>query len=404
MLLDLRPLTHNRDFRRLFLGQLVSYLGSMISYVAVPYQVYELTRSSAIVGMMGAVQLVPLLIFGLLGGSVADTMDRRRLLLLSEGVMGLTALGLAANAWLPQPSVPVIFVLVALMQAANGFHRPALDALTQRIVDRADFAAISALNAFRSSAGAILGPALGGILIATAGAGIAFLADAATFIFAMIMVAGMSRVPAPSKGEASHLGAIAEGLRYAVRRPELMGTYIVDVVAMAFAFPTALFPEMAQGWGGPKAAGWLFSAMSVGALVTTVASGWTGKVSRHGAAVVISAGIWGAAIFALGYANSLEMAIVCLAIAGAADMVSGLFRGIIWNETIPNEMRGRLAGIEMISYMAGPLLGNARAGWVAALVSTRVSIISGGALCVAGVAICAFALPAFWAYRKRLDQ
>jgi MFS family permease len=404
MLLDLRPLTHNRDFRRLFLGQIVSYLGSMISYVAVPYQVYELTRSSAVVGMMGVVQLVPLLVFGLLGGSVADTMDRRRLLLLSEGMMGLTALGLAANAWLPQPSVPVIFVLVALMQAANGFHRPALDALTQRIVDRADFAAISALNAFRSSAGAILGPALGGILIATAGAGVAFLADAATFIFAMIMVAGMSRVPAPSKGEASHLGAIAEGLRYAVRRPELMGTYIVDVVAMAFAFPTALFPEMAQGWGGAKAAGWLFSAMSVGALLTTIASGWTGKVSRHGAAVVVSAGIWGAAIFALGYASSLEMAIVCLAVAGAADMVSGLFRGIIWNETIPNEMRGRLAGIEMISYMAGPLLGNARAGWVAALVSTRASIISGGALCVAGVAICAFALPAFWAYRKGLDH
>jgi MFS family permease len=173
---------------------------------------------------------------------------------------------------------------------------------------------------------------------------------------------------------------------------------------MAFAFPTALFPEMAQGWGGAKAAGWLFSAMSIGALITTIASGWTGKVSRHGAAVVVSAGIWGAAIFALGYATSLEAAIVCLAVAGAADMVSGLFRGIIWNETIPNEMRGRLAGIEMISYMAGPLLGNARAGWVAALVSTRVSIVSGGALCVAGVTICAFALPAFWSYRKRLDH
>jgi MFS family permease len=193
---------------------------------------------------------------------------------------------------------------------------------------------------------------------------------------------------------------IGEGLRYALSRPELIGTYVVDIVAMTFAFPTALFPEMAQAWGGPKAVGVLFSAMSVGGLVMTLLSGWTKRVRRRGAAVVIAAAIWGLAIIGLGFAPSLEVAAVWLAVAGGADMVSGLFRGVIWNETISNDLRGRMAGVEMISYMCGPLLGNARAGWVASVASPAVSLISGGVLSGAGMIACASTLRRFWRYES----
>jgi MFS family permease len=188
-------------------------------------------------------------------------------------------------------------------------------------------------------------------------------------------------------------------LRYAVGRPELIGTYVVDIVAMTFAMPMALFPSMAVAWGGARAAGWLYSAMSLGSLFTTIFSGWTSKVERHGAAVVIAAAIWALAIIFSGVSASLPAAVFWLAVAGAADSVSGVFRGTIWNETIPGELRGRLAGVEMISYLSGPLLGNARAGYVASISSNTVSVVSGGMTCFIGVLLCIPLLPAFWRYR-----
>ncbi len=404
MLLDLTPLRKYRDFRLLFLGQVVSFLGSMITYVAVPYQVYELTKDNWMVGMLGTVQLVPVLIFGLIGGSVADAMDRRKLLLISEVLMSLGALGLAINAALPEPSLWVIFVIAAFMQTVNGFHRPAMDAMTQKLVQVEDLPSVSALGALRYSVGSVAGPALGGLLIAAAGAKVAYLVDFVTFGASLVLLWMMRRMPLSEETHAPGLKSIFEGLRYAVKRPELIGTYVVDIVAMAFAFSTALFPAMAEEWGGAAAAGALFSAMSVGSLVMTAFSGWTGRVRRRGAAVVVAAAAWGVAMVAVGFAPNLPLALFFLALAGAADMVSGLFRGVIWNETIPNHMRGRMAGIEMISYMSGPLVGNARAGWVATLISTRFSIVSGGVLCVVGVVLCGFLLPAFWRYRSATSE
>jgi MFS family permease len=400
MLLDLTPLRKYRDFRLLFLGQVVSFLGSMITYVAVPYQVYELTQSNMMVGLLGTVQLVPVLIFGLIGGSVADAMDRRKLLLISEALMSLGALGLAINAALPRPSLLFIFIIAALMQVVNGFHRPAMDAATQKLVQVEDLPSVSALGAMRYSVGSVAGPALGGLLIAAAGAQVAYLVDFITFGVSLVLLWMMRRMPPSQETHAPGLKSIFEGLQYAVKRPELIGTYVVDIVAMAFAFSTALFPAMAQEWGGAVAAGALFSAMSVGSLVMTALSGWTKQVRRRGAAVVVAAAIWGVAMVAFGYAPNLPLALFFLGLAGAADMVSGLFRGVIWNETIPNHMRGRMAGIEMISYMSGPLIGNARAGWIATLTSTRMSVVSGGMLCVVGVVLCGFLLPAFWRYRS----
>jgi len=400
MLLDVTPLRQNRDFRFLYLGQIISFVGSMVTYVAVPYQVYQLTRSSFLVGLLGAAQLVPLLVFGLFGGSYADALDRRRMMIVSELILAAGSLGLMANSLLAKPSVALIFVVSSLMSGVNGFHRPAFDALTQSLVTPAELTAVSALGTLRFSVGAILGPAFGGVVLARGGAATAYLFDAVTFLASIVCLLGVRRFAGKTESKAAGLEGIREGLRYATSRPELVGTYVVDMVAMTFAFPTALFPAMGEAWGGATAVGWLYAGMSLGSLVVTLLSGWTGGVRRHGAAVVLSAAGWGAAVIALAFAKSLWVAVACLALAGAADTVSGIFRMTIWNATIPNELRGRLSGIEMISYTSGPLLGNARAGWMAQAFSNGISIGVGGAVCLAGVLSCIWLLPGFWRYRS----
>ena len=400
MLLDITPLRRHRDFRLLFIGQFVSFFGSMITYVAIPYQLYKLTGSSLAVGMLGTVQLIPLLLSALWGGAYADALDRRRLLIGAEAILALLSLALAVNAHLAHPSVAAVFVLAGLASAVTGFHRPTLEAMSPRLVERHELAPAAALGSLRSTLGAVAGPAIGGLCIARLGMGATYLLDVATFVVSLVALAAMAAMPAAEEASKPGLGSIVEGLEYARRRPELIGTYVVDIVAMTFAMPTALFPALAQVWGGATAAGWLYAAMPFGSFVTTVFSGWTAKVRRRGAAVIAAAATWGVAVIALGHAPGLRVALVCLICAGAADMVSGLFRTTIWNETIPTHLRGRLAGVEMISYMTGPLLGNARAGWMASLRSTRFSITTGGWICLAGVLLCIPLLPAFWRYRS----
>ena len=314
MLLDIAPLRRHRDFRLLFFGQFVSFFGSMITYVAVPYQVYQLTSSSLVVGLLGTVQLVPLLLFGLWGGAYADAMDRRRLLIGAEALLSLISLGFAANAMLARPSVVAIFVLTALMSAVNGFHRPTLEAMSPRLVDRDELPATAALTSLRSSLGAIAGPAVGGLCIAGFGLGMTYLLDVATFAVSLVALARMASMPPAAEAAKPGLRSIVEGLDYARRRPELLGTYVVDIVAMTFAMPMALFPAMAERWGGATAAGWLYSAMSIGSLVTTLLSGWTSRIARRGAAVIVAAALWGVAIVTLGYAPNLTVAVLCLAL------------------------------------------------------------------------------------------
>lgn len=402
MLIDIGPLRRNPDFRLLFASQFVSALGTMVSYVAVPWQLYQLTHSNARVGLLALVQLVPVVVCGLLGGAVADRADRKRLLIGAEALMALCLAGLLANSLAASPSVPAIYALVAVLQGASGFHRPALEALTQKLARRDEYAAVAALSSVRSTFGMVAGPAIAGLLLAGGGAVGAYLFDLATFVIALLLIA---RIPhervatPPRRGEPTHLLAdLAEGLRYAWKKPELVGTYVVDIVAMAFAFPVALFPAMAEAHGRTESVGWLLSAMSAGALCIALFSGWTSTVTRHGRAVVVAATVWALGIVALGFAPGLWWAMACLAVAGAADMLSGVFRGTIWNQTIPNALRGRLAGIEMISYLTGPLIGNARAGFAADAGSVPVAIWSGGILCVLGVVATGFLLPRFWRY------
>jgi MFS family permease len=400
MFLDISPLRRHRDFRLVFVGQLVSSFGGFITYVALPVQVYALTKSSAIVGLIGAAQLVPLAAAALWGGAVADAIDRRTLLLRCEALMACGSIGLVAISLAPNPSVVALFVVAAFLSAVNGFHRPALEAITQKLVERDELAAVSALSSLRRMTAAIAGPALAGFSIAAFGLATTYGLQVATFAVSVAALAAMRAMPPPEAAKPAGLGTILEGLRYAGSRPELIGTYAVDIVAMTFAMPLAVFPALAEQLGGTATVGLLYSAMSVGALVVTIFSAWTRNVERRGAAVVIAAGLWGVAIVGLGFATSLPIALGCLALAGAADMVSGLFRMTIWNETIPPSLRGRMASIEQLSYMTGPLLGNARAGFMAEQFGLARSIVWGGIICVAGVTLCVPALPKFWRYRK----
>lgn len=401
LLLKVDLLKRNPNYRKLFTAQMISYLGSMMTYMAVPYQIYELTKSSFWVGILGTMQLLPLLIFGLIGGVYADRFERKKILISAEVYLAVAALGLFINAYLESPSIVVLFILSITMSAVNGFHRPAMEALTPQIVDRDDLLQVGTLNSFKFGFCAIAGPALSGLLIAIYGVKISYILDFLTFVVSIFLLKQVVTKPhVPSQIISSTVNSIKDGFKYAISRSELVGTYVVDILAMIFAMPMALYPAMAAGWGGASAAGWLYSAIPAGSLAISIFSGWTHKVERKGKAVVLAAVGWGFAIIALAFATHLYLAFLCLFMAGVLDMTSGIFRGAIWNETIPQDRRGRLASIEMLSYMSGPMIGNARAGFVASQTSNYISILSGGIICVIACVACVWMLPAFWKYKK----
>ena len=398
---DFTPLRRHRDFRLLFIGRLVSFFGSMITVVAFPYQVYQLTHSVLLVGLLGVLEFAAILLFAMLGGALADASDRRSMVLLTEVGLMACSLILAGNAALPNPQVWILFAITVVWGGLDAVQRPSLDAMLPRLVDREELAAAAALNSMRGTLGQILGPALGGVLLATIGLPLTYMVDVATFVVGLACLWLMRAVPPPVNAERPSLKRVVEGLRYAKSRPELIGTYAVDIIAMFFGMPMALFPAIAQGLGGPGVLGMLYAAPAVGSFLFSATSGWTNRVHRHGMGVIVAAIVWGLAIIGFGLAPGLIAALVFLALAGAADMMSGVFRSVIWNQTIPDSLRGRLASIEMLSYTSGPALGNFEAGLVASLVNIRFSIISGGVLCVAGCVMCALALPAFRNYDSR---
>jgi MFS family permease len=287
------------------------------------------------------------------------------------------------------------------MAALDGLQRPSLEALAPRLVERDELPAEGALSSFRMTLGMVIGPLLAGLLIATGGLPAAYGFDLATFAVSVVCLALMRAVPPPPDAHRPSLAGVGEGFRYAMSRPVLVGTYGVDMIAMFFGMPEALFPALAAKLGGPGTVGLLFAAPSVGALLATVSSGWVSRVHRHGLAILLAAAGWGAGIVVCGVAPGIALACAGLVVAGFADMVSGIFRGTIWNQTIPDRLRGRLAGIEQISYSSGPLLGNVEGGLVAAVAGVRASIVSGGLLCFAGVAVAAAAMPAFRRYDSR---
>jgi MFS family permease len=397
---EVAPLRH-RDFRLLSVGQLLTFTGSMITSVAVPFQLYRLTGSTLLVGLLAVAELAPLLATGLLGGALADARDRRGMVQLTELGLAVLSAVLVANALATRPRVWLLFVVASLAAALYGLQRPSLDALLPRLVPREEMAAAAALTSLRMSLGMVGGPALGGLLVALFGLAATYAVDVATFAFSLTMLRLMRAVPPPPDAARPSLRGVAEGLRYARSRQELLGTYVADVVVMVFGMPEALFPAIATRYGGAGVLGLLYAAPSVGSLLANATSGWTGRVQRHGRAILLAAGMWGAAIAAFGFAGPLWLALVLLGCAGAADMVSGIFRTVIWNQTIPDQLRGRLAGIELLSYSTGPLLGNVEAGAVAAVVGVRASVVSGGLLSLVGVGLVALTMPLFRSYDAR---
>lgn len=399
--INLSIFRRNQNFTLLYIGQFVSFMGTMITGVALPYQIYMQTHSTLMVGLLSLVQLLPLLVTALIGGVFADRYHRRMLLLIAEFALIIGSLLLALNASLSEPHIWVMFVVSSCMSAFNGLHSPALASIVQQIVSKEDYSSVSSLASLKGSVAMIGGPAVGGLLIASFGLVTTYLVDVASFAISLTALFLMTNIPKPPQvRDDSTFSSLKEGFRYAFSRPELVGTYLVDFIAMIFGMPTALFPAIAMSFGGAKVLGILYAAPAVGALFISFVSGWTKHIKRYGLAIAISATLWGVAIIFFGLAANFWVAIFFLALAGAFDGISGIFRMTMWNETIPQEFRGRLAGIEMISYLSGPRLGDTETGLVAAAFGVTVSIVSGGVLCVIGVGICCLFLPKFLRYRS----
>jgi MFS family permease len=397
--LDLTPLRTSRDYRLVFIGGSVSGFGSFITYVTIPFQVAAITHDPLAVGLLGVCELLPLLIMAFVGGALADYLDRR--LLVRGGEFALTALCgvLLVNALSDRPHLWLLYLVAAVTAAIDGIQRPALEAMVPRLVAPEEIPATSALQTLGMQVAQLGGPALAGILIATVNLAWVYAFDLATFAVSLTCLTLVRAVPPPPDADRPSIRSVITGLRYARSRPELLGTYLVDINAMFFGMPQALYPFLALQLGGPKVLGLLYAAPAVGSLLATLGSGWTGRVHRHGLMVILAAALWGVGIIGAGVSHLLWLTLFCLAFAGGADMVSGIFRAIIWSQTIPDHLRGRLAGIEMLSYTTGPLLGQLRSG---AMARTRLgiggSIWVGGALCVLGTAALAVALPRFVRY------
>lgn len=400
MFLDLTPLRISRDYRYLFFGQLVSFIGSMMSFVVVPIQMYQLTESNLMVGLIGLAEFVPMFVLAFVGGALADAVDRRRMLRLTEIGQTIVTAILLGNALLPRPQIWLLFVCVAIHAGLSGLQRPSFEALIPRIVPLEYMTAVSALNSLRYNVGAIFSPIIAGFIVSSLGASIAYAIDLLTFIASLIAVWMIRAVPPAPDAERPSFDSIKRGFRYAMSRQELLGTYLIDINAMLFGMPLALFPAIAVFYGGGSV-GFFYSAIAVGALSASLTSGWAKKVNRHGLAITLAAAGWGAAIIVFGFANNLWLALFFLGVAGFFDMISGIFRSTIWNQTIPNHFRGRLAGIEMISYLTGPMLGSAEAGIVAHFFSVKISVIAGGVLTIVGTIVLAILLPKFIAYDGR---
>jgi len=402
--MDVSPLRDSRDFRLLFVAGTVFYFGAMVSYVAIPFQVYRLTGSNFAVGAIGLVELVPLIFFGLYGGALADHVDRRKLLIGCGVAQAVLTAILGVNAFRDAPSVPLIFVISAFLAAASSMQRPSREALMPRTVRHDQITAANALTGFGMQLGVLVGPAVGGLLIAFVGIGWCFAVDVVALSIATLLFVAMRPYPHREETTPPSLAGIKQGIDYALRRRDLLGTYLVDIAAMFLAMPIVLFPALVEDvFRRPELLGLLYSAETVGAIVATALSGWSSRVHHHGRAIVIAAAAYGGFIGLAGLMPNLWLVAGCFVFAGAADMISGVFRSTVWNQTIPEGMRGRLAGIEMLSYSIGPLGGQVRAGAVADLWSVRGSITSGGFACVAGVAVTAAALRDFWSYDERTD-
>jgi predicted MFS family arabinose efflux permease len=411
VLLDITPLRRSRDYRALISGLGVSVLGNQLTTVAVPFQVYAITRSSLMVGLVSLTQLFPLIFGSLLGGSLVDAVDRRKLLLVVEAICACCSAGLALNADFG-PALWPLFLLPAITASQSGIDSSARNAMLPGLVGMELLPASNAIFQSLFQTGAIVGPAVAGLLLAGAGVHVIYWIDVASYLAAMTAVLTMSPQPPPAAvtpgGAATRPGwrSTLEGLRFVRRTQPVLGAYVIDVNAMVFGMPRALFPALAATvfGGGATTVGLLYAAPGAGALLGALTTGWVGRVRRQGLAVICAVIVWGLAIAGFGVAHWLPLALVLLAIAGWADVLSAVFRNTIIQFAGPDGMRGRLMGVQMAVVAGGPRLGDLEAGAVATAFGDTASVISGGLACVVGAFAVARALPGFTRLGSGLPQ
>ena len=387
LLADLTPLRVSRDYRLLFAGNSVSYLGRQLTVVAVPFQVFTITDSSLAVGMVGLATVVPLVTLSLAGGAIADAVDRRKLLLVTQLLSAVTSAGLALNASSSSPRLWPIYVLAALSAGLAGVDLPARNAMIPNLVGRELYPSAAALGQIQFQIGQVAGPALAGVIISQVSLAAAYWIDVASFAAAVAGILLIAPQPPEGGGTRASLASIGEGLRYLKGRRLLVSTFVIDIDAMVFGMPRALFPALGTGFfgGGAATVGLLYAAPGTGALVGALFTGWVGRVRYQGRAVILSVLVWGAAIAAFGLVPWLPLGLFLLAVAGAADVVSAVFRNTILQLSVPDGLRGRLSSVHIAVVTGGPQLGDAEAGAVAALTSPRFSVVSGGVACMLGV-------------------
>jgi MFS family permease len=403
--IDTIPL-RNPAYRRLFWGVAATMLGQQMTLVAVPFQVYALTGSSLLVGVTSMVALVPLIVFGLLGGAIADAMDRRRLMLITSTGAAVTSGLLALQALLPGGgNLALLWVLTACVSGFAAVNQPTRSAVIPAIVGPSGVAAANALSMTVRQAGVIVGPLLAGLLIGLGDLFLTYAVDALGFLVAALLLRGLPPLPPGGVAGPLRLGAavrgVGEGFAFLRTQPVLLMTFVVDIIAMLFAWPQAVFPELSQTRfeDSPNSLGWLYAGISIGALVMGLVSGWVTRVDRQGAVVLGAIAVWGLAIIGFGLAPTLWLAVFCLAVAGAGDMVSAVLRTSILQEAAPDEMRGRMQGVFLVVVAGGPRLGDLRAGAMASAFGVSVAMVSGGVVIIVAMVVVALVVPSFWLFR-----
>ena len=424
LLVDITPLRVSPAYRRLWLGNTLAYVGTQLTLVAVSLEVFALTGSSFAVGLLGLAALVPLVVAGLYGGAIADRHDRRRVALTSSAVMWLTTVGIAAQAWVGLESVPVLYALVALHSGASGINQPTRGAIIPALVGLPLVPAANALNMMTFSVALMVGPVLGGVLVAAVGYAWTYSIDVVTFLAALYAVWRLPSLP-PQRGEAAAasgtrggLASVVEGLRFLGSRPNLRMTFLADIVAMTTAFPRALLPAIGAVvlGGGEAAVGVLLAAMAAGAFLAGLFSAPFTRLHAQGWGVYVSILVWGAAVAAFGgvvwWAQSLPdgdprltlafaLAALCMAVGGAADSLSGVFRGSILQSATPDHLRGRLQGVFVVVVAGGPRLGELITGGASVGLGEGPTLLAGGVLCMLGVTALMRWQPGFLRYDAR---
>jgi MFS family permease len=402
---DFSPLRDYPDYRRLWIGQAVTFVGSEMALVALPYQLWQLTDSTLALGLFSLTSLVPLLTLTLAGGAIADAFERRRMVLVTESLQAVGVAGLLVNAALPHPSVAVLFVFATIVESCFSAGVGAMRSIPQRLLPPEVFAQAGALDSIYYGLGGVAGPPLAGLLIAAAGLSAVYAIGMASFAATVVALWGLPPMPPHPDADRPGIRSIVEGFRFVAREKVILGFFLVDTNAMVFGMPLGLFPAIAARFGNATFLGALYAAPAAGALIAGLGSGWVAYVRRQGLVVVAAASLWGVAIAGFAYADRFWLALVLVALAGLADQVSAIFRNAMLLALTPDRLIGRVRGIEFMQVASAPSLGNMEAGVLASLTSIRFSVASGGLLCVAGTLASAAAFPALVRYeaKRRVD-